>query len=60
MSLIKLNVAKSGVEINEQMLAAAAAANTLLHTGEGAGNDFLGWVNLPSSIDADQIAAIEA
>ena len=60
MSLIKLDIAKSGVAITEAMLAEAKAANTLLHTGEGAGNDFLGWVNLPSSIDAEQIAAIEA
>ena len=60
MSLIKLDIAKSGVAISEAMKAQAAAANTLLHTGEGAGNDFLGWVNLPSSIDAEQIAAIEA
>ena len=57
---MKLDIAKSGVAISEAMKAQAAAANTLLHTGEGAGNDFLGWVNLPSSIDAEQIAAIEA
>ncbi len=38
---------------------AAEQANTLLHTGEGAGNDFLGWVNLPSSITAEEIAAIK-
>ncbi len=34
--------------------------NALLHNGEGAGNDFLGWVNLPSSITAEQIAEINA
>ena len=60
MSLMKLETAKSGVVITEEMKAQAAAANKLLHTGEGAGNDFLGWVNLPSSIDAEQIEAIEA
>ena len=60
MSLMKLETAKSGVVISEEMKAQAAAANKLLHTGECAGNDFLGWVNLPSSIDAEQIAAIEA
>ena len=60
MSLMKLETAKSGVVITEEMKAQAAAANELLHTGEGAGNDFLGWVNLPSSIDAEQIEAIEA
>ena len=60
MSLMKLDVAKSGVVITPEMKAAAQKANELLHSGEGAGNDFLGWVNLPSSIDAEQIAAIEA
>ena len=57
---MKLDVAKSGVVISAEMKAAAQKANELLHSGEGAGNDFLGWVNLPSSIDAEQIAAIEA
>ena len=60
MSLMKLETAKSGVVITEEMKAQAAAANELLHTGKGAGNDFLGWVNLPSSIDAAQIEAIES
>ncbi len=60
MSLMKLETAKSGVVISEEMKAQAAAANELLHTGKGVGNDFLGWVNLPSSIDAEQIEAIEA
>ena len=60
MSLMKLETAKSGVVITEEMKAQAAAANELLHTGKGAGNDFLGWVNLPSSIDAEQIEAIES
>jgi glucose-6-phosphate isomerase len=31
-----------------------------LHTGEGAGNDFLGWVNLPSSITDADLAEIKA
>ena len=57
---MKLETAKSGVVITEEMKAQAAAANELLHTGKGAGNDFLGWVNLPSSIDAAQIEAIES
>ena len=38
---------------------AAENANRLLHTGEGAGNDFLGWVNLPSSITPEQINSIQ-
>ena len=60
MSLIKLDIAKSGVTVDEGMMARAQQANALLHSGEGEGNDFLGWVNLPSSIDAEQIAAMEA
>jgi len=55
-----LDIAKSGVTVDEGMMARAQQANALLHSGEGEGNDFLGWVNLPSSIDAEQIAAIEA
>ena len=42
---MKLDVAKSGVVITPEMKAAAQKANELLHSGEGAGNDFLGWVN---------------
>ena len=60
MSLIKLDISKSGVTVNNEMLAKAQQANELLHSGKGAGNDFLGWVNLPSSIEAEEIAAIEA
>ena len=60
MSLIKLDISKSGVTVNNEMLAKAQQANESLHSGKGAGNDFLGWVNLPSSISAEEIAAIEA
>ena len=60
MSSIKLDIAKSGVVITEQMKAQAQQANELLHSGKGAGSDFLGWVHLPSSIDDAHIAAIEA
>jgi glucose-6-phosphate isomerase len=41
-------------------MGAAASANELLHNGKGAGNDFLGWVNLPSSITEGELAAITA
>jgi glucose-6-phosphate isomerase len=37
----------------------ATAANRALHDGTRAGNDFLGWVNLPSSITEDLIRDIE-
>ena len=60
MKSIKLDIRKSGVELNAELKAQAAKANELLHTEKGAGNDFLGWVNLPSSITDAELAAIEA
>ncbi|MDO4758443.1 MAG: glucose-6-phosphate isomerase, partial [Rikenellaceae bacterium] len=58
---MKIDYAKTGYEISAEMKAKALAANALLHSGEGAGNDFLGWVNLPSSIsDADLDAIVAA
>ena len=51
MALLKLNTTKSGIAFSEEVKQSALAANALLHSGKGAGNDFLGWVNLPSSID---------
>ena len=60
MALLKLNTAKSGIAFSEELKASALAANALLHSGKGAGNDFLGWVNLPSSIDKAQLDAINA
>ncbi len=33
--------------------------NELLHSGQGAGNDYLGWVNLPSEIDDALLSEIE-
>jgi glucose-6-phosphate isomerase len=38
----------------------AEYSNALLHTGEGAGSDFLGWVDLPSSITPATLAEIRA
>lgn len=38
----------------------AAEANALLENGKGAGSDFLGWVNLPSSVTRREIEEIEA
>ena len=39
--------------------AAALAAKQTLESGNGAGNDFLGWLHLPSSIDEQQLSDIE-
>ena len=60
MEMLKFSAAKSGVVLSQAQKQAALEANALLHSGKGAGNDFLGWVSLPSSIDAEQIAAIKA
>ena len=60
MKTIKLDVRKAGVTVTDEMKAAALEANALLHSRKGAGNDFLGWVNLPSSIDAAQLAEVNA
>ena len=37
----------------------AIAAKQTLESGSGAGNDFLGWLHLPSSIDEQQLQEIE-
>lgn len=37
----------------------ASAANRALHDGSREGNDFLGWVNLPSSISNEELRDIE-
>ncbi len=60
MKAIKLDISKSGFQVPTEMQQKALEANRLLHTKEGAGNDFLGWVNLPSSISAEEIATIKA
>ena len=38
---------------------AAMAAKQTLESCSGAGNDFLGWLHLPSSIDEEQLLAME-
>ena len=46
--------------LNAQALQdAALAAKQTLESGSGAGNDFLGWLHLPSSIDEEQLQSIE-
>lgn len=60
MKNLKLDIAKAGVVLTPEIAEQAQAANALLQSGEGAGNDFLGWVNLPSSITKSEIEAIEA
>ncbi|MDO5571483.1 MAG: glucose-6-phosphate isomerase [Bacteroidales bacterium] len=38
----------------------AKDCNVVVENGSGKGNDFLGWVNLPSSVSAEEIADINA
>ena len=59
MKLINFDARHSGITITADMQAEAQRANRLLHTGEGAGNDFLGWVNLPSSISDEHLSDIK-
>ena len=60
--MIRLDIKHTSCGVGENEILslrnAAENANTLLHNGEGAGNDLLGWVNLPSSITAEEVAAI--
>ena len=56
---MKLDISKTGIAISAELKAKAEAANELLYSGKGAGNDFLGWVRLPSSITDAELQAIE-
>ena len=60
MEFIKLDTSKCGIAISDELKAAAIEANRLLHAGKGAGNDFLGWITLPSDITADHLAEVNA
>jgi len=63
MKTISLNIDKAlGSITKDQVYAQAAKAeecNITLQNGTGAGNDFLGWVTLPTSITEAKIAEIE-
>ncbi len=64
MNNIQLSVEKAYGFVSPEAVAArkqaAEAANRALHQGTGKGNDFLGWLNLPSSIDEAHLADVEA
>jgi glucose-6-phosphate isomerase len=63
MKTIALDIEKTlGIVTKERIAAQEAKAqecNALLHSGKGAGNDFLGWVHLPSSITEKDLMEIE-
>ena len=62
MKNISLNIEKAlGAVSKEQVFAQEATANACnatLEKGDGAGNDFLGWLHLPSSITEAELAEI--
>lgn len=62
--VIKLDVSKTFGVISQEAINSQAAlakkCNETLHDGSGKGNDFLGWLNLPSSITEAQLNDIEA
>ena len=43
----------------KQLESATEAANQLLENGKGAGNDYIGWVHLPSSITDAFLAEVQ-
>ena len=64
MQNIKLSIDKAFGFISEQSVAGykaeVAAASAALHNGTCKGSDFLGWLNLPTSIGEAQFADLEA
>ena len=63
MSSLKINIQYVFQTVTEeeilQQAEFAKACNQSLHTGDRLGNNFLGWVNLPSSYSEEQIRDIE-
>ena len=59
MKTLSFDPIRADVAITEKEKSAALHANALLHNGQGAGNDFLGWVGLPSALDEEELQAIE-
>ncbi len=63
MKTIKLSIDKAFAFIDKQKVTAykmpAEAANLALHRATGRGSDFLGWLNLPSSIDEAHLTDLE-
>jgi glucose-6-phosphate isomerase len=64
METIKLNIDKALGFVSKEKIAAyaasTAAANKMLHEGTGKGNDFLGWLDLPSTLTEEFLKDIQA
>ncbi|AVM67845.1 glucose-6-phosphate isomerase [Lachnospiraceae bacterium oral taxon 500] len=61
MMAIRFDYSKSGIDAGElgRMQALTMAAHTELSERSGAGNDFLGWLNLPTDYDKEEFARIK-
>ena len=64
MNMVKINTEHlrqyvTGEEL-QQMAGEISAAKKTLLAGDGKGNDFLGWVNLPEELNPDIVASIKA
>lgn len=59
---LKLNGVKNFVRDDElaKIESAVKTASELLYSGKGAGNDFIGWVNLPFDYDKEEFAKMKA
>jgi glucose-6-phosphate isomerase len=64
MNTLKLNLERSFGTVSKEEIdalkGAAEKANQQLHDQSGKGNDFLGWVNLPSEISSEFVADVQA
>ncbi len=63
MSHIKFDYSKVAPFVNEYelsyMQSQVTAADKLLREGTGAGNHFLGWIDLPKNYDKEEFARIK-
>ncbi|MDR1543091.1 MAG: glucose-6-phosphate isomerase [Prevotellaceae bacterium] len=59
MNSIKIDLKNAGIVFSQETKKQAENACGLLHSEKGAGNDFLGWLNLPSEITDEHLLDIE-
>ena len=61
MSNITIDYSKAGVKSHEvaYLKEAVASAHKMLHDKTGAGNDFVGWIDLPVNYDKDEFERIK-
>lgn len=64
MEKIKFDYSKAGEFVNDNEIAylkdAVKISHDMLHNKTGAGNDFLGWLDLPLNYDKEEFARIKA